>query len=80
MTQTEFHLSLNRRILSPHPSADLTRLDNTLPIPAITPAELENIIKRLKHKALELPPEIFQWAAEPIKLNFIKKGYIKQNY
>ena len=27
-----------------------------------------------------MPPEIFQRAAEPIKLNFMKKGYLKQDY
>ena len=56
VTQTEFHASLNERRPSPHPTADITRLDNTFPpiTPAelnVTPAELKNIIKCLKHKA-----------------------------
>ena len=49
MTRTEFHVSLNKPRLSSHPTAEITRLDNTFP--PITQAELENIVKRLKHKA-----------------------------
>ena len=48
-TQTELHVLSNRRNLDPHPTADITRLDNTFP--PIMHAEIVNIIKRLKHKA-----------------------------